>query len=59
MASSLVNEKEKQLEEKHLIHTFGRYGVEFVKGKDAHLYDIEGNEYLDFLSGIAVCSLGH
>lgn len=59
MASSLVNEKEKQLEEKHLIHTFGRYGVEFVKGKGAHLYDIEGNEYLDFLSGIAVCSLGH
>ncbi|MBR2626329.1 MAG: aspartate aminotransferase family protein [Lentisphaeria bacterium] len=33
--------------------------IMFVRGKDARLWDDEGNEYLDFASGIAVCSLGH
>jgi len=30
-----------------------------VKGKGSKLWDAQGNEYLDFLSGIAVCNLGH
>jgi acetylornithine aminotransferase/acetylornithine/N-succinyldiaminopimelate aminotransferase len=30
-----------------------------VKGQGCQLWDADGNEYLDFLSGIAVCSLGH
>ena len=33
--------------------------VTFVKGKGARLWDDEGNEYLDFLSGLAVTGLGH
>ena len=33
--------------------------IMFVRGKDTRLWDDEGNEYLDFASGIAVCSLGH
>ncbi len=33
--------------------------IMFVRGKDARLRDDDGNEYLDFASGIAVCSLGH
>ncbi len=33
--------------------------IMFVRGKDARLWDDDGNEYLDFASGIAVCSLGH
>ncbi|MBJ7353660.1 MAG: acetylornithine/succinylornithine family transaminase [Thermoleophilaceae bacterium] len=38
---------------------YARYGVEFVRGSGVHLYDAEGNEYLDFLCGLGVTSLGH
>ena len=54
-----VDENEKNLEDAYVMHTFGRSQVEFVRGEGVHLYDVEGNEYLDFLAGIAVCSLGH
>ncbi len=40
-------------------NTYGRYPVVMEKGSGCILYDIEGREYLDFVSGIAVCSLGH
>ncbi len=43
----------------HIANTYSRFPVEFVKGKGALLFDRQGNEYLDFVSGIAVCSLGH
>lgn len=43
----------------HLMNTYARLPVTFVSGKGAILKDIEGNEYLDAVSGIAVCSLGH
>ncbi|MCI5778207.1 MAG: aspartate aminotransferase family protein [Lentisphaeria bacterium] len=33
--------------------------VMFVRGRNARLWDDDGNEYLDFAAGIAVCSLGH
>ena len=59
MLTGTLDSNEKNLEDKHVIHTFGRYGVEFVRGEGAHLWDTCGNEYLDFLAGIAVCSLGH
>lgn len=39
--------------------TYGRYPVAMVKGKGAKLWDAEGKEYLDFVSGLAVCNLGH
>lgn len=52
-------EEEKQLEDAYVMHTFGRKPVEFVRGRGMHLYDDRGNEYLDFLSGIGVVSLGH
>jgi predicted acetylornithine/succinylornithine family transaminase len=38
---------------------YARYGVEFVRGEGVHLYDVEGTEYLDFLCGLGVTSLGH
>ena len=59
MLTGTLDDNEKNLEDKHVVHTFGRYGVEFVRGEGAHLWDVDGNEYLDFLAGIAVCSLGH
>jgi acetylornithine/N-succinyldiaminopimelate aminotransferase len=39
--------------------TYARFPVEFVSGSGAVLVDDEGVEYLDFLSGIAVCNTGH
>lgn len=43
----------------HIANTYARFPVEFVRGKGALLYDAHGREYLDFVAGIAVCSLGH
>jgi len=42
-----------------IMNTYGRLPVTFSHGKGAHVYDTDGNEYLDALSGIAVCGLGH
>lgn len=39
--------------------TYLRAPVEFVRGEGALLWDSEGKEYLDFLTGISVCSVGH
>lgn len=50
---------EVNLERDYVMRTFGRSPVEFVEGKGMLLYDDEGREYLDFLSGIGVTSLGH
>jgi predicted acetylornithine/succinylornithine family transaminase len=43
----------------HLMPTYARYPVRFVRGEGARLWDAEGNEYLDFLAGISVSSVGH
>ncbi|MGH2970461.1 MAG: aminotransferase class III-fold pyridoxal phosphate-dependent enzyme, partial [Solirubrobacteraceae bacterium] len=42
-----------------LAPTYARYPVEFASGDGCVLRDAAGTEYLDFLAGIAVCSLGH
>jgi predicted acetylornithine/succinylornithine family transaminase len=42
-----------------LAPTYARYPVEFASGSGCVLRDSEGNEYLDFLSGISVCNTGH
>jgi acetylornithine/N-succinyldiaminopimelate aminotransferase len=47
------------LERDHLVPAYARMGVEFVRGQGARLWDDEGNEYLDFQTGLAVNSLGH
>jgi predicted acetylornithine/succinylornithine family transaminase len=47
------------LEERYLMRTYGRAPVEFVRGEGALLWDAEGKEYLDFLAGISVCTVGH
>src|SRR4051794_40809164 len=43
----------------HLIGTYARHDVEFARGEGARLWDADGNEYLDFLTGISVSSVGH
>lgn len=42
-----------------LLHTYNRYQVVLDHGKGVHLYDVEGKEYLDFVSGIGVFALGY
>ncbi len=44
---------------KHIFGTYTRFPVAFVKGEGCRLWDDSGREYLDFVAGIAVCSLGH
>jgi acetylornithine aminotransferase len=39
--------------------TYSRYELVFVRGKGCYLWDESGQQYLDFVGGIAVCSLGH
>jgi len=45
--------------EKFVMKTYGRYPVTFVRGLGSRVWDAEGKEYIDFLSGIAVNALGH
>ncbi len=47
------------LEDRFLMRTYRRSPVEFVRGEGALLWDSEGREYLDFMTGISVCSAGH
>jgi acetylornithine/N-succinyldiaminopimelate aminotransferase len=43
----------------HLMNTYGRQPITFVKGDGVWLFDAEGNKYLDALAGVAVNGLGH
>lgn len=43
----------------HVMPTYARIPVAFERGKGVWLYDSEGNPYLDALTGLAVCGLGH
>lgn len=45
--------------EQALLHTYNRYQIVLDKGEGMHLYDVEGKEYLDFMSGIGVFALGY
>jgi acetylornithine aminotransferase len=49
----------KELDTKYILPTYARADVEFVSGKNARLIDANGKHYIDFTSGIAVCSVGH
>lgn len=43
----------------HLMNVYRRLNIGFERGEGVWLWDTEGNKYLDALSGIAVCGLGH
>lgn len=45
--------------EQYLIHSYNRYPIVLDYGEDVYLFDVEGNKYLDFGAGIAVCALGY
>ncbi|KAL0415395.1 UNVERIFIED_CONTAM: Acetylornithine aminotransferase, chloroplastic/mitochondrial [Sesamum latifolium] len=46
-------------EKKFIVGTYARAPVVLSSGKGCKLYDVEGREYLDLTSGIAVSALGH
>ena len=46
-------------ESRHVLQTYKRQPVAFLRGLGSRLYDVDGREYLDFVSGIGVTSLGH
>ncbi len=43
----------------YVASTYGRYPIALVKGEGTRVWDADGKEYLDFVSGLAVCNLGH
>jgi len=46
-------------DERYVLPTYARQNVAFVSGENARLKDTEGNEFIDFTSGIGVVSVGH
>ncbi len=48
-----------QLESQYLLQNYARYPLALSHGKGVYVYDVDGNKYLDLLSGIGVNSLGH
>ena len=48
-----------EVAENALLHTYNRYQIVLEKGEGVYLYDTDGKQYLDFASGIGVCSLGY
>jgi acetylornithine/N-succinyldiaminopimelate aminotransferase len=59
VAEGIGLEETRSLEERYLMRTYKRAPVDFVKGEGPLLWDAEGRKYLDFLTGISVCSVGH
>ncbi|MGL1930960.1 MAG: aspartate aminotransferase family protein [Desulfotalea sp.] len=55
----MSNIEEKERGDKVYVGNYGRYPIAIKKGSGCVLTDADGKEYLDFLSGIAVCNLGH
>lgn len=53
------DKKLEESEERYLMNTYARLGVSFAKGRGSKLWDREGKEYIDLVSGIGVCVLGH
>jgi predicted acetylornithine/succinylornithine family transaminase len=52
-------EEIREAEARYHMHVYGRQPVSFARGEGAKLWDVDGNEYLDFVAGIAVMSVGH
>lgn len=42
-----------------VMKTYGRFNIALQRGKGCRVWDTEGREYLDFVAGIATCTLGH
>ena len=54
-----MSELLEQMDKEYVLHTYARNYVNFKKGVNATLFDENDKDYIDFTSGIAVCSVGH
>jgi acetylornithine/N-succinyldiaminopimelate aminotransferase len=52
-------EEIKSLEQHYLLQNYARYPLALHRGKGCYVYDLDGNRYLDLISGIGVNSLGY
>src|SRR5712691_5786064 len=59
MATTTTVDEIQAREARHVLQTYRRLPVTFVRGQGVRLFDADGREYLDLLSGIGVASLGH
>jgi len=54
-----MNNNWMQRADKVIMNTYGRQPLVLVKGEGSRVWDDAGQEYLDFVAGLAVCNLGH
>src|SRR5437763_8497871 len=59
MTTTTIVDDVQTREARHILQLYRRAPVTFVRGQGVRLYDANGREYLDLLSGIGVASLGH
>ena len=52
-------EEIKALDHQYVMQSYGRFDVAVDHGRGATLWDTQGREYIDFTSGIGVCSMGY
>jgi acetylornithine/N-succinyldiaminopimelate aminotransferase len=45
--------------DQYVMSTYGRYPITLERGSGCRVWDTEGRDYLDFVAGIATCTLGH
>ena len=55
----MLTEELERYSSQYLMQTYARVPISIVRGQGCKVYDAEGREYLDFVGGIAVNSLGH
>ena len=53
------HEELKALDQQYVMQTYGRFDVDIASGKGATLWNAAGEKYIDFTSGIGVCSVGY
>ncbi len=55
----MSNQSVMEMGQQYIMHTYGRLSFALVRGEGARVWDADGKEYLDFVGGLAVNSLGH
>lgn len=55
---TMTFEELREMDQTYVMQTYNRFPVDIDHGKNATLYSLSGKEYIDFTSGIGVCSLG-
>ncbi len=48
-----------KLDKDYVLGNYARYPIVLDRALGVYVYDVDGKEYLDFLSGISVCNFGH